>query len=231
MRKVKIHLKFFWLPLLLGIVAIIGWFYIPDNFSAFKSTLFGTFLGVGLTIATAEGFRGLTEHKRVKKTFGLLKLVAVPYIKNQAENLRETAKQYNDMCSIEQAVSLFAHCAHLDRVAINFDKSWLQLIYSQDFLDSVKNDEHFNKIANAIFEILLFLKQLSAQSINAQINLQNDFSKLSEEQKNEFIERARKLRDGLTDNATKLLTYSGKLDEEIMKFLNTNGVNYSEFKR
>ena len=231
MRKVKIYLRFFWLPLLLGMVSIIGWFYMPDNFSTFKSTLFGTFLGVGLTIATAEGFKSLTEHKRVKKTFGLLKLVAVPYIKNQAENLQETAKQYNDICSIEQAVSLFVHCAHLDRVATNFDKSWLQLIYSQDFLDSIKNNEHFNKIANAIFEVLLFLKQLSAQSINAQINLQNDLPRLSDDQKNDLIERAKKMRNELVDNAAKLAKYSDKLDEEIMRFLNTNGVNYSEFER
>ena len=231
MRKSKTYLRFFWRPLLLAAAGIVGWFYIPDNFSAFKSTLFGTLLGVGLTLATAEGFKDLIEHKRVKKTFGLLKLVTIPYIKNQAENLQETAKQYNDMCSIEQAVSLFVHCAHLDRVAANFDKSWLQLIYSQDFLDSVKNDEHFNKIANAIFEVLLFLKQLSAQSINAQINLQNNLSGLSDDQKNDFIKRAKKMRDELVDNADKLSKYSDKLDEEIMRFLNITGVNYSEFER
>ena len=231
MRKLKTYLRFFWLPLLLATAGIVGWFYIPDNFSAFKSTLFGTLLGVGLTLATAEGFKSLIEYKRVKKTFGLLKLVTIPYIKNQAENLQETAKQYNDMCSIEQAVSLFVHCAHLDRVAANFDKSWLQLIYSQDFLDSVKNDEHFNKIANAIFEVLLFLKQLSAQSINAQINLQNNLSGLSDDPKNDFIKRAKKMRDELVDNADKLSKYSDKLDEEIMRFLNITGVNYSEFER
>ena len=231
MRKLKTYLRFFWLPLLLATTGIVGWFYIPDNFSAFKSTLFGTLLGVGLTLATAEGFKSLTEYKRVKKTFGLLKLVTIPYINNQAENLQETTKQYNDMCSIEQAVSLFVHCAHLYRVAANFDKSWLQLIYSQDFLDSVKNDEHFNKIANAIFEVLLFLKQLSAQSINAQINLQNDSPRLSDDQKNDLIERAKKMRDELVDNADKLSKYSNKLDEEIMRFLNITGVNYSEFER
>ena len=231
MRKLKTYLRFFWLPLLLAITGIVGWFYIPDNFSAFKSTLFGTLLGVGLTLATAEGFKSLTEYKRVKKTFGLLKLVAIPYIKNQAENLQETAKQYNDLCSIEQAVSLFVCCANLDRVAANFDKSWLQLIYSQDFLDSVKNDEHFNKIANAIFEVLLFLKQLSAQSINSQINLQNNLSGLSDEQKNDLIERAKKMRDELVDNANNLSKYSDKLDEEIVIFLNITGVNYSEFER
>ena len=231
MRKLKTYLRFFWLPLLLATTGIVGWFYIPDNFSAFKSTLFGTLLGVGLTLATAEGFKSLTEYKRVKKTFGLLKLVTIPYINNQAENLQETAKQYNDMCSIEQAVSLFVHFAHLYRVAANFDKSWLQLIYSQDFLDSVKNDEHFNKIANAIFEVLLFLKQLSAQSINAQINLQNNLSGLSDDPKNDFIKRAKKMRDELVDNADKLSKYSNKLDEEIMRFLNITGVNYSEFER
>lgn len=231
LRKLKTYLRFFYLPLLLAIIAIMGWFYIPDIFSAFKSTLFGTLLGVGLTLATAEGFKGLTEYKRVKKTFGLLKLVTIPYIKNQADNLQETAKQYNDICSIERAASLFVHCAHFDRVATNFDKSWLQLIYSQDFLDSVKNDEYFNKIANAIFEVLLFLKQLSAQSINAQINLQNNLSGLSDDQKNDFIERAKKMREELVDNAAKLSKYTDKLDEEIMRFLNIAGVNYSEFER
>lgn len=231
LRKLKTYLRFFYLPLLLAIIAIMGLFYIPDNFSAFKSTLFGTLLGVGLTIATAEGVKNRTEYNRVKKTFGLLKLVTIPYIKNQADNLQKTAKQYNDMCSIEQAFFLFIHCAHFDRVATNFDKSWLQLIYSQDFLDSVKNDEHFNKIANAIFEVLLFLKQLSAQSINAQINLQNNLSELSNDQKNDFIERAKKMRDELVDNAVKLSKYSDKLDEEIMRFLNIAGVNYSKFER
>lgn len=231
LRKLKTYLRFFWCPLLLAIIAIMGWFYIPDNFSAFRSTLFGALLGVGLTLATANGFKGLTEYKRVKKTFGLLKLVTIPYIKNQVDNLQETAKQYNDICSIERAVSLFVNCAHFDRVATNFDKSWLHLIYSQDFLDSVKNDEHFNKIANAISEVLLFLNQLSAQSSNAQINLQNSLSGLSDDQKNDFIERAKKMRDELVYNAAKLSKYSDKLDEEIMRFLNIAGVNYSEFER
>src|SRR3990167_5964941 len=115
MRKVKIYLRFFWLPLLLGVVSIIGWFYMPDNFSTFKSTLFGTFLGVGLIIA--------------------------------------------------------------------------------------------------------------------QINLQNDLPRLSDDQKNDLIERAKKMRNELVDNAAKLAKYSDKLDEEIMRFLNTNGINYSEFER
>ncbi len=39
------------------------------------------------------------------------------------------------------------------------------------------------------------------------------------------------MRNELVDNADKLLKYSDKLDEEIMRFLNITGVNYSEFER
>lgn len=231
MRKMETYLRFFWLPLFLMAIAIVSWFYIPDDFGTFKSSLFGTLLGVGISLATAESFKRLTEYKRVKKTFGLLKLITIPYLKNQAENLQATIKQYSDICSIEQAASLFVHCAHLDRVAVSFDKSWLQLVYSQDFLDAINNDEHFNKIANAIFEVLLFFKQLSAQSINAQINLQNNLASLSKDQQNDFIERAKKIRNDLMDNADKLSKYTNRLDEEIVRFLNMTGVKHSEFNR
>lgn len=230
-RKIWTHIRFFWLPLLLAIAAVVGWFYMPDDISNFKSTLIGTLLGIGITLAATEGFKKLTEHRRVKKTFGLLKLVTIPYLKNQAENLGDTLKQYNDICSIEQAVLFFAHCAQLDKVATNFDKSWLQLVYSQDFLDAIDSDNHFNKIANAVFEVLLFLKQLSVQSANAQINLHNDFSKLTKEQQEDFINRARQIRDALKENIEKLSKYTDKLDEEILKSLNVTGVNYSEFDR
>ncbi len=230
-RKIRVYIRFFGLPLLLVIVAIVGWFFTPNDLSNFKSTLVGTLLSIGITLAAAEGFRKLAEYKRVKKTFGLLKLVTIPYLKNQSENLEATMKQYNDICSIEQSVLFFAQCSQLDKIATNFDKSWLQLMYSQDFLDAVNSDDHFNKIANAIFEVLLFIKQLSSQSANAQINLHNDFSKLTKEQQEEFINRAKQMRDGLKENIEKLSKYTGKLDEEILKSLNATGTNYSEFDR
>ena len=94
-RKSKVYVKFFCLPLLLVVTAIVGWFYMPDNLSDFKSTLVGTLLGVGITLAAAESFKKLAEYKRVKKTFGLLRLITIPYLKHQAENLEATIKQYN----------------------------------------------------------------------------------------------------------------------------------------
>jgi len=230
-RKIKVYARIFWLPLLLAILAIVGWFYVPDNLSNFKSTLIGTLLGIGITLAAAESFKKISEYKRVKKTFGLLKLVTIPYLKNQSDNFEATMKQYNDICSIEQAILFFAQCAQLDKVASNFDQSWLQLVYSQDFLDAISNDDHFNKMANAIFEVLLFIKQLSTQSANAQINFHNDFSKLTEEQQKDFINRAKQMRDALKENIEKLSKYTEKFDEEISSFLSTAGVNYSEFDR
>ena len=231
MRKVKVYLRFFWLPLLLSAVGIFLWFYISNGLSNFKGTLIGAFLGISISLAVAESFKRLTEHRRVKKTFGLLELIAIPYLKNQSENLRETVGQYQDICSIEQAVSFLAICAHLDKVAINFDKSWLQLVYSQEFLDAIKNDEHFNKISHAIFEVLLFTKQLSAQSVNAQSLLLNDISHLTDTQKSDLINRTKNIRNALNDSAEKLQKYTDRLKEEIRNFLNEVGSVYSEFER
>lgn len=230
-RKIRTYLRFFWLPLLLASVIIIGWLYVPDDLSNFKSTSAGTLLGVGITLAAAEGFRKLAEHQRIKKTFGLLKLVMVPYLKNHSENLEVTLGQYDDICSLEQAVQFFAQCSRLDKMATNFDKSWLQLIYSQDLLDAIKDDDHFNKIANAVFEVLLFMKQLSVQSSNAQLNLYNDHLQFTKEEQESFISRARQMRNTLRENTVMLSKYTEKLDDEITKHLKTTGASYSEFNR
>ena len=135
------------------------------------------------------------------------------------------------MSSVEQAVSFLAMGAHFNRIADNFDKSWLQLIYSQDFIDAIGSDAHFNKMANAILQVLLFIKQITAQSVNAQTLLLNDTSVFSDAQKMEFLSRAEKIRDGLEQSAQKLREYVDKLDEEIVGFLSKTGGAYSEFER
>lgn len=231
MRKVEIYFRFFWPSLILSAAGIFLWFYISDDLSNFKSTLIGAFLGISISLALANGFKRLGEHRRIKKTFGMLELITIPYLKNQSQNLRETVSQYQDICSIEQAASFLAICAHLDKVAINFDKSWLQLVYSQEFLDAISSDEHFNKISHAIFEVLLFTKQMSAQSVNAQSLLLNDISHLTDTQKSDLINRAKNIRNTLNDSAEKLQKYTEKLKEEIRNFLNETGSTYSEFER
>lgn len=231
MRKAKVYFQFFWLPLLLSSVGLFLWFYISDNLSDFKSTLIGAFLGISISLTTAESFKRLAEYKRVKKTFGFLELITIPYLKNQAQNLQDTVGQYQDICSIEQAASFLAICAHLNRVAVDFDKSWLRLVYSQEFLDAISNDEHFNKISHAIFEVLLFTKQLSAQSVNARSLLLNDIAHLTDTQKIDLIERSKNIRNNLKDSAEKLQKYTEKLKEEIRNFLDKTGALYSEFER
>ena len=231
MRKLKIYLKFFWIPLLLVLVAILCWFYFPESANNFRGDLLGTALGVGISIFTAESFKKLNEYKRIKKTFGLLKLVTIPYLKNQAENFSATMNIYNDMCSMEQTISFLIPSSSFNRISEGFDKSWLQLIYSSDFIDAINSDDHFNKIANAIFEVLLFIKQIAAQSVNAQSLLSSTISNLTDEQKVEFQNRAKKIRDDLKDSSAKLEKYTNKLDEEITSFLNNGGANYQEFDR
>lgn len=231
MRKVKVYFQFFWLPLLLSAVGLFLWFYISDNLSDFKSTLIGTFLGISISLAAAESFKRIAEHKRVKKTFCFLELITIPYLKNQAQNLQDTLGEYQDICSIEQAASFLAICAHLNRVAVDFDKSWLRLVYSQEFLDAISNDDHFNKISHAIFEVLLFTKQLSAQSVNARSLLLNDITHLTDTQKIDLIERSKNIRNNLKDSAEKLQKYTERLKEEIRNFLDKTGALYSELER
>ena len=59
----------------------------------------------------------------------------------------------------------------------------------------------------------------------------NDFSKMNDEHKKEFIKRARQIRDDVMDNAQKLQKCTNELDREIMVHLRENGVGYSEYER
>ncbi|MCX6739085.1 MAG: hypothetical protein NT098_03465 [Candidatus Parcubacteria bacterium] len=231
MRKLMRYLEFFLIPIVLLAVAIFCWFYVPESISSFRAGLLGTALGVGISLFAAESFKKITEYKRIKKTFGLLKLVTIPYLKNQAENFSATMQIYHDMCSIDQALSFLAMSSHFNRVSDSFDKSWLQMVYSQDFIDAIGSDQHLNKIANAILEVLLFIKQIAAQSVNAQTLLLNDVNTFSDTQKTEFLNRAKKIRDDLEQNAQKLQKYTDKLDEEVLNFLIKNGTIYSEIER
>ena len=160
-EKIGIYINFFWIPFLLTAVAIFCWFYIPDGLNSFKDGLIASVLGVGISISIAESFKRLSEYKRIKKTLGFLKLIAVPYLKNQSENLKETIKSYQDICSIKQGEAFLVLVSGFDSISLSFDKSWLQLVYSQGFVDAINSDDQFNKLSNAIFEILLFTKTLN----------------------------------------------------------------------
>jgi len=231
MKKIEIYLKFFWIPLLLSIFAVICWFYISNTLNNFKVGLIASILGVGISIFTAESFKKISEYKRVKKTLGFLKLITIPYLKNQSENIAETTELYQDICSLAQAQSFLVLISNFDSISFSFDKSWLQLIYSQDFVDAINSDEQFNKLSNAVFEILLFTKQLTAQSINAKHLLMNDLTKFGDEEKGSFLSRTKKIRNDLNDSAQKLEKYTNKLNEEIDRFFSNSGVKYEEFVR
>ncbi len=232
MRIIKLYFRIFWIPVLLLVAAVGCWIFVPSTIDVFDAGVLGTAFGVGISIFAAEGMKKVSEHKRVKRTFVFLKLITIPYLKNQAENISATLNKYRDLCSIEQTVDFLTLGAHFDAIATNFDKSWLQLVYSQDFVDAIESDDHFNKLANAILEVLLFIKQATGQSINAKtLLMMNNISNLNDIQKQEMMTRAKKIRDDLLDNVQKLEKYIGKLDEEIIAFLIKNGATYSEFER
>jgi len=231
MRKTALYLKIFAIPILLFIICALTWLFAPDSVSSTQGGLLGAVLGVGLSISVAESFKALTEHKRRKKTFGLLKLITIPYLKCRASGLIDTMKDYNDICSFEKAVEFLVMVSHFDSSAQSFDKEWFQLVYSQDFLDAIKSDTHFGALAIPIKEVLLMSDQLTTQATNAKVNLSNDLSNLTDDNKNELIRRSRQMRDVVMDNALKLQKYTDDLDKELMTYLQQNGVGYSETDR
>ena len=231
MRKIEVYLKYFLIPIILIIISIICWFYISDTLGNFKVGFIASVLGVGISIFTAESFKQINEYKRVKKTFGFLKLITIPYLKNQSENITDTMKLYQDICSITQAQSFLVLISNFDAVSLSFDKSWLQLIYSQDFIDAMKSDDQFNKLSNAVLEIQLFTKQLTAQSVNAKHLLINDFTKFGEKETDLFLSRTKQIRNDLNISAQKLEKYTDKLNEEIDHFFSSAGVKHEEFDR
>lgn len=217
MRKIKLYLKHFRIPILLLIISVILWYKIPANFDSFKNGLIASILGIGIAIFTAEGFKKINEHKRAKKTFGLLKIVTIPYLKGEAETTILYLDKYKDICDINKAkLFIFTSYNFIELLKI-FDKSWLNLIYSQEFLDTIKKDSQLNKIANAISEVLLSTTNITKNSMNLQRwkNLESFQPKA--------LDEIRRTRNEMEDSARKLLKFTERLENEIDEFLENTG--------
>lgn len=238
LRKIKKLLELYMIPILVGLLSVVLFFnffnYINflsgADLSNFKVQLLATFLGVFLSISIASSSNDRRQYLRLKRTFGLLKLIAVPHLKNQAENIKDTMDSFSDICTLERALSFLVMSSQFDSFSTSSDKNWMQLIYSKEFLDAPINDAHFNTIASAILEQLLFTKKLVSQASNAKGLIGNP-AQMSEEQKTLIIKRSQEIRDDLRSSADSLLRYVENLNKEVISFLEKNGAHYSETER
>jgi hypothetical protein len=226
LRRHKLYLKVFRVPIWLSLAAIATWFFKPTALNAYQGTLLATILGVGITIFTAEGIKKLAEHKRVKKTFGLLKYITVPYLRSHVESIHGTLKNYSGNLSITHAFLMLGLVSNFDTIGIDFDESWLQLVHSQDFLDALDEDEHYQKIADVEFEVHSFTKNLAAQSIRAKYLLANGRVLIAGNMESQFLREVEQIRDSLEESATNLSKYSNSLEKTVDSFLLQNGVKY-----
>lgn len=230
MRKVKLYLRIFWFSILLVGVAICFWFFVSDKIGSLKTALVGAVLGFALTMSVTRNLDSLLQHKRRKRTLGMIKLVVVPYLENRARDLKALTDRNRDLCNIDEAVIFTRFVSNFDIMASSVDKEWLWLIYSEEFLDAINSDDHFNAIANAIFEVMLYIDQLSAQSLSAKALMSTGRDLTSDDQAI-LIEHAREARNSLEETATKLTEYVEQLDIEISQFLATNGTRYESRER
>jgi hypothetical protein len=234
MRKVGIlvrTLKLFTVPLCLIAISVACWFFIPKNVTTFKAGLVASILGVGISISAAESYRRQTHHKRLKRTFGFLKLTTVPYLLNQAENLSATLSQYDDIDSIQKAQAFAILVSNFDTIGAAFDKSWLQLVYSQDFVDAIRTDSQHYKISHAVSEVLIFTKTLAAESVIAKNLLVGDAQHFTSAQQQAYVTQVEQMRDDLKEAVGKLEQYTKELEEEVDTFLGRNGAQYEESDR
>lgn len=237
----------YWLAILIFVISFLI-FYIRDFFiliignsdleiSTFRIQLVATFLGVGVSIAAVVGNEHRKQRSRRNKTFGLLRLVVVPYLDKQHRDFSMTMKNVMDICEYHQAIAFLELSSHFDKLGENYDVNWFQLIYSQEFLDFIKKDSYFNKIANVISEVLLFKNHLVSNSLKAKHLLIgiNNIAKYNQpldlSGRKVIVKRTKDIRNQLISCNDKFKKYLEKLKDELDKFLEENGIRYEEFER
>lgn len=236
MRKMRLYLRIFWPLLALVVVSILLIIYLPKNPDSFQIGILSTALGVGISLAGAEGIKKITEHKRMKRAAALLKLVTIQYLENQCLNFKENSKLYKDMGDFEHARAFLLLVQNYDKVSSTFDKNWFQLVYSSHFIDVVDADSQINAIGHAISEVLIFNKTITWHSLGASRLLARERRMTATGAFNEgdvahFILQARKIRDDVDECIEKLDKYTRKLDEELGKIFEKTGIKYEEIER
>ncbi len=227
-RRHELYLRLFKIPLLLGLIAVASWLFVPYSITTYRGGLIASVLGVGISIFAAESFKKVAEHKRVKKNLGTIKYVTIPYLESHARGITDTLKKYQDTLSVLQAFLLLTLVANYDTISVTFDKSWLELIHSQDFIDAIENDELFYQIADVEFEVLSFTKNLTDQSVRAKYLLTNWQSLIKSDKQVELLSQVSSIRDSLNKSAKTLEQYTKKLDRAADIFLMQNGAKYQD---
>lgn len=236
MRKTKLYLKLFFPLISLVIVSVACMLLLPASLDGFKTNLIATALGVGITISFAEALRQLTEHKRRKKTAGLLKMVTIPYLQNQCSNFKENSKLYKDMGDWEHAKAFLLLVTNYHRVSADFDKNWFRLVYSTDFIDIVDSDAQMNAIGHAVSEVLIFNKTITWHSLNASrlLNLLNRVEasgNIGNDDIVHMVAQARAIRDNVDESIEKLIKFTDELNRELDVIFSKTGVIYEEIER
>lgn len=236
MRKAKLYLKFFWPLLGLAVISLLFIRYLPKNLDSFQVGLLSAALGIGISVAGAEGIKQLAEHKRRKKTTALLKMITIPYLQNQSLNFKENSKLYKDMGDLEHAKAFLLLVTNYHRISASFDKNWFQLIYSADFIDTVDSDSRMNAIGHAVSEVLIFNKTITWHSLNASRLLDllrrlEDKEAIDKHEALYIVTQARAIRDSVDDCIEKLVKFTDELDRELDAVLAQTGVVYEQIER
>ena len=236
MRKAKLYLRLFSPLVALVIISVACALLLPASLDNFKTSLIATALGIGITISFAEALKQLAEHKRRKKTAGLLKMVTIPYLQNRCLNFKENSKLYKDMGDWEHAKAFLLLVTNYHRISADFDKNWFQLVYSTDFIDTINSDSRLNAIGHAVSEVLIFNKTIAWHSLNASrlldlLKCLEESGEITKEDVVHMIAQARAIRDSVDECIEKLVKFTDELNRKLDTIFTKTGVQYEEIER
>lgn len=236
MRKIRFYIETFKIPIILIIVGLIIYFGLNINLQFisqnkkedFLIQLLATLIGVGISVFIAESFKKIQQRERTKKSFGILKSVTINYLKDRTDELSNTIKQYKDICDVEHAESFLRLVSGFNQIALVFDKKWMDLIYSQDFLDVIETDNQFNKITESIAGTLSLIANLSLYAINAKEIITTPKKFQNGQYSNLVVNKSREIRDNIMSIVLSLEKDILKLEEEMDILFIKTGINYLE---
>lgn len=227
MRKTKLYLRWFGIPLVVLVVTVILWCFFPADGDSFKVQIIATLLGTGFVVSLPVGFELKQRHLRRKKTFGYLKVNTIPLLEQLHKTFSQTLNSYLDINTSDDAKQLLILIGNCKIVLHNFDKSWEQLVLGNNFFDSIENGDDFYNLSKIIYELKVYLVHFSGGIVNS-ISLLNSYKLTGQVSDEELIVRTRILRNELIQSTNFFSLKTTEFDIVVSKYLQQQGVVYHE---
>jgi hypothetical protein len=213
-EKLKLYFQYFGILILLLVVSVIFFFWLPadDSLNEFQLSMITSILAVSISSFFALSLYRIERHKRLEKIFRMLYEVHISIFHDLLTSLENYLKGMDLKFDEVSIRSFFKHVQNMDMLLIAADNDLSSLILNHDFLDRINNELHFNTMRDLARDFSYFHRFLRMESNNAQINLLNgsmnlECYKMAMEQRCKILCRITELRRELERNKQVLASF------------------------